>query len=203
MYIQSSGVWWEIKQQLLWFMWLMLLCACFVFRVKDIQSIYLDSTFYDSRFFRIPTRVSVWDEPAQRKKHLKHRIHLPVCEQEACLKGIMELVGKWISQSPYHVVWLNCKAAYGYEYLFTHLGEEFNTQVAHRWVHTHTHTHTMVNMHLILNIFGHILSASIQIHVNSLKMFQKMPDILSYLTTERRTQLHACRHPRVGLLLFT
>lgn len=55
-----------------------------------------------------------------------------MCEQEACLNGIMELVGKWISQSPYHVVWLNCKAAYGYEYLFTHLGEEFNTQVPRR-----------------------------------------------------------------------
>uniref|UniRef100_H3C527 Protein artemis n=1 Tax=Tetraodon nigroviridis TaxID=99883 RepID=H3C527_TETNG len=105
-------------------------------RVKDIQSIYLDSTFYDPKFFRIPTR-------------------------DACLKGIMELVGKWISQSPHHVAWLNCKAAYGYEYLFTHLGEEFNTQI----------------------------------HVNSLKMFKKMPDILNYLTTDRRTQ-HACRHPK-------
>lgn len=55
-----------------------------------------------------------------------------------CLSGISELVGKWITQSPYHVVWLNCKAAYGYEYLFTNLGEEFNTQV------THTHAHTRV-----------------------------------------------------------
>lgn len=52
-----------------------------------------------------------------------------VCVQEVCLNGILELIGNWISQSPYHVVWLNCKAAYGYEYLFTNLGEEFNTQV--------------------------------------------------------------------------
>lgn len=52
--------------------------------------------------------------------------------QEVCLKGISELVGNWISQSPYHVVWLNCKAAYGYEYLFTNLGEEFGTQVSRR-----------------------------------------------------------------------
>lgn len=57
--------------------------------------------------------------------------------QETCLNGILELVGNWISQSSYHVVWLNCKAAYGYEYLFTNLGEEFNTQVRHRYtLHT-------------------------------------------------------------------
>ncbi|KAF3705334.1 Protein artemis [Channa argus] len=106
-------------------------------RVKDIQSVYLDSTFYDPRFYQIPTR-------------------------EVCLSGILELVGNWISQSSYHVVWLNCKAAYGYEYLFTNLGEEFNTQI----------------------------------HVNSLSMFKRMPEILSYVTTDRRTQIHACRHPK-------
>uniref|UniRef100_I3JUH5 Protein artemis n=1 Tax=Oreochromis niloticus TaxID=8128 RepID=I3JUH5_ORENI len=106
-------------------------------RVKDIQSIYLDSTFYDPRFYQIPSR-------------------------EVCLSGISELVGKWIIQSPHHVVWLNCKAAYGYEYLFINLGEEFNTQI----------------------------------HVNTLAMFKKMPEILSYVTTNRRTQIHACRHPK-------
>uniref|UniRef100_A0A7N6B1Y8 Protein artemis n=1 Tax=Anabas testudineus TaxID=64144 RepID=A0A7N6B1Y8_ANATE len=106
-------------------------------RVKDIQSVYLDSTFYDPRFYQIPTR-------------------------EVCLKGILELVKNWISQSSHHVVWLNCKAAYGYEYLFTNLGDEFNTQI----------------------------------HVNSLSMFKKMPEILSYVTTDRRTQIHACRHPK-------
>ncbi|XP_024145899.1 protein artemis isoform X2 [Oryzias melastigma] len=106
-------------------------------RVKDIQSVYLDSTFYDPRFYQIPSR-------------------------EVCLKGISELVGNWISQSPYHVVWLNCKAAYGYEYLFTNLGEEFGTQI----------------------------------HVNSLAMFKKMPEILSYVTTDRGARIHACRHPK-------
>ncbi|RVE56511.1 hypothetical protein OJAV_G00221740 [Oryzias javanicus] len=106
-------------------------------RVKDIQSVYLDSTFYDPRFYQIPSR-------------------------EVCLKGISELVGGWIGRSPYHVVWLNCKAAYGYEYLFTNLGEEFGTQI----------------------------------HVNSLAMFKKMPEILSYLTTDRGARIHACRHPK-------
>ncbi|KAG7471772.1 hypothetical protein JOB18_048664 [Solea senegalensis] len=106
-------------------------------RVKDIHSVYLDSTFYDPRFYQIPTR-------------------------EVCLNGISELIRNWICQSSYHVVWLNCKAAYGYEYLFTNLGEEFNTQI----------------------------------HVNNLDMFKKMPEILSYVTTDRRTQIHACRHPK-------
>lgn len=49
--------------------------------------------------------------------------------QEACLAGIRKLVQDWICLSKYHVVWLNCKAAYGYEYLFTNLGQEFNSQV--------------------------------------------------------------------------
>lgn len=52
------------------------------------------------------------------------------CQGE-CLSGILELVRSWITRSPYHVVWLNCKAAYGYEYLFTNLSEEFGLQV--RW----------------------------------------------------------------------
>ncbi|CAL8322818.1 unnamed protein product [Lota lota] len=107
-------------------------------RVKDIQSVYLDTTFYDPRFYQIPSR-------------------------EACLSGIRELVSNWISKSAYHIVWLNCKAAYGYEYLFTNLGEEFNTQI----------------------------------HVNNLEMFKKMPEILSYLTTDRNVQIHACRYPKM------
>uniref|UniRef100_A0A8C1LBC5 Protein artemis n=1 Tax=Cyprinus carpio TaxID=7962 RepID=A0A8C1LBC5_CYPCA len=81
---------------------------------------------------------------------------------EACLAGIRQLVQDWICQSPYHVVWLNCKAAYGYEYLFTNLGQEFSSQI----------------------------------HVNSLDMFKKMPEILCHVTTDRATQIHACRHPK-------
>ncbi|XP_043823360.1 protein artemis isoform X3 [Dromiciops gliroides] len=73
-------------------------------RVKDIQSVYLDTTFCDPKYYQIPSRME-------------------------CLNGILELVRSWITLSPYHVVWLNCKAAYGYEYLFTNLSEEFGTQV--------------------------------------------------------------------------
>ncbi|XP_023671812.2 protein artemis-like isoform X2 [Paramormyrops kingsleyae] len=110
-------------------------------RVKDVQSVYLDTTFCDPKYFQIPSR-------------------------EDCLDGIKELVRSWISISTYHVIWLNCKAAYGYEYLFTHLSEEFGCQV----------------------------------HVNNLDMFRKMPDILCHVTTNRATQIHACRHPTVPSL---
>ncbi|XP_033259341.2 protein artemis isoform X2 [Orcinus orca] len=107
-------------------------------RVKDIQSVYLDTTFCDPKYYQIPSR-------------------------EECLHGILELVRSWITRSPYHVVWLSCKAAYGYEYLFTNLSEEFGVQV----------------------------------HVNKLDMFRNMPDILHHLTTDRDTQIHACRHPKI------
>ncbi|XP_045568388.1 protein artemis, partial [Salmo salar] len=106
-------------------------------RVKDIKSVYLDSTFYDPRFYQIPSR-------------------------ETCLHAIQDLVQDWISRSVRHTVWLNCKAAYGYEYLFTNLANEFHTQI----------------------------------HVNNLDMFKKMPEILSHVTTDRATQIHACRHPK-------
>ncbi|XP_057710659.1 protein artemis isoform X2 [Corythoichthys intestinalis] len=105
--------------------------------VKDIQSVYVDSTFFDPRFYQIPSR-------------------------EACVDAIVRLAGDWIARSARHAVWLNCKAAYGYEYLFARLAERFGTRV----------------------------------HVNNLLMFRRMPEILSYVTAERRTRLHACRHPK-------
>ncbi|XP_061845281.1 protein artemis isoform X2 [Colius striatus] len=106
-------------------------------RVKDIQSVYLDTTFCDPKFYHIPSR-------------------------EECLNGILELVRSWTSLTRYHVVWLNCKAAYGYEYLFINLSEELG----------------------------------IKVHVNKLDMFRNMPEILCHVTTDRHTQIHACRHPR-------
>ncbi|XP_066835863.1 protein artemis isoform X1 [Anser cygnoides] len=106
-------------------------------RVKDIQSVYLDTTFCDPKFYHIPSR-------------------------EECLNGILELARSWTSLSRYHIVWLNCKAAYGYEYLFINLSEELG----------------------------------IKVHVNKLDMFRNMPEILYHVTTDRHTQIHACRHPR-------
>ncbi|XP_071280154.1 protein artemis isoform X2 [Agelaius tricolor] len=106
-------------------------------RVKDIQSVYLDTTFCDPKFYHIPSR-------------------------EECLNGILELVRSWTSLSRNHVVWLNCKAAYGYEYLFINLSKELG----------------------------------IKVHTNKLDMFRNMPEILCHVTTDQRTQIHACRHPR-------
>ncbi|KAK3544580.1 hypothetical protein QTP86_017660 [Hemibagrus guttatus] len=113
-------------------------------RVKDIQSVYLDSTFYDPRFYQIPSRDLKWHaklpQPPQEVQPLLCLLNqlggvecpcevlTDVDPQEACLTGIRKLVQDWIYQSPYHVIWLNCKAAYGYEYLFTNLGQEFNSQ---------------------------------------------------------------------------
>uniref|UniRef100_A0A8D0ZWP7 Protein artemis n=1 Tax=Sus scrofa TaxID=9823 RepID=A0A8D0ZWP7_PIG len=141
--------------------------------------------FWEKRIVSIevetPTQISLIDEASgevlisgQQWNCLVYR-RLPIgkrrsCQngasalggQEECLRGILELVRSWITRSPYHVVWLNCKAAYGYEYLFTNLSEEFGVQV----------------------------------HVNKLDMFRNMPDILHHLTTDRGTQIHACRHPK-------
>ncbi|XP_064417980.1 protein artemis-like [Latimeria chalumnae] len=35
-----------------------------------------------------------------------------------------------------------------------------------------------------------------RVHVKKLDMFKKMPEILYHVTTDRNTQIHACRHPR-------
>ncbi|OXB58550.1 hypothetical protein ASZ78_007089 [Callipepla squamata] len=94
-----------------------------------------------------PTQISLEDETTG---------------EEECLNGILELVRSWTSLSRYHVVWLNCKAAYGYEYLFINLSEELG----------------------------------IKVHVNKLDMFKNMPEILYHITTDRYTQIHACRHPK-------
>uniref|UniRef100_A0A9J8APT8 DNA cross-link repair 1C, PSO2 homolog (S. cerevisiae) n=2 Tax=Cyprinus carpio carpio TaxID=630221 RepID=A0A9J8APT8_CYPCA len=103
---------------------------CLCCRVKDIQSVYIDTTFFDPKYHQIPSR-------------------------EACLTGISQLVQDWICQSPYHGVWLNCKADYGYEYLFT------NLEQAHRaWI-------------------------------CSKKCLK-----FCHMTTDRTTQIHACRHPK-------
>ncbi|XP_006066060.3 protein artemis isoform X2 [Bubalus bubalis] len=140
-------------------------------RVKDIQSVYLDTTFCDPKYYQIPSR-------------------------EECLRGIMELVRSWISRSRYHVVWLNCKAAYGYEYLFTNLSEEFGLQVDSSPLSQRgSPEHSLC--HLYLLPLGRMDSGkSPLVHVDKLDMFRNMPDILHHLTTDRDTQIHACRHPK-------
>ncbi|POI23113.1 hypothetical protein CIB84_013139 [Bambusicola thoracicus] len=40
-----------------------------------------------------------------------------------------------------------------------------------------------------------------RVHVNKLDMFKNMPEILYHITTDRYTQIHACRHPKVCIAL--
>ncbi|KAL7982764.1 hypothetical protein Chor_010362 [Crotalus horridus] len=41
------------------------------------------------------------------------------------------------------------------------------------------------------------------VHVNKLDMFKNMPEILYHVTTNRHTQIHACRHPRSSRCAFS
>lgn len=47
------------------------------------------------------------------------------------------------------------------------------------------------------NYYRHLFFFFFQVHVNKLDMFKNMPEILCHVTTDCRTQIHACRHPLV------
>ncbi|XP_014676788.1 PREDICTED: protein artemis-like, partial [Priapulus caudatus] len=73
-------------------------------RVKDIESLYVDTTFCIPEATHIATR----DESTA---------------------AIFSLVERWITQSKRHLVWLNCKSQYGYESLFIDLHRRFGMKV--------------------------------------------------------------------------
>ncbi|XP_041457763.1 protein artemis-like [Lytechinus variegatus] len=73
-------------------------------RVKDISSVYLDTTFCVPEAMFIPSREESKD-------------------------ALLDLVDRQISKSAGHMVKLNCKAKYGYEYLFVELSKTFNQKV--------------------------------------------------------------------------
>ncbi|XP_072038228.1 protein artemis-like isoform X2 [Amphiura filiformis] len=73
-------------------------------RVKDIQSVYLDTTFCIPQAMYIPSREQSRDV-------------------------LLELVQSQLQKSPLHMVRLACKARYGYEYLYVELSKEFNMKV--------------------------------------------------------------------------
>ncbi|XP_069895469.1 protein artemis-like [Dipodomys merriami] len=81
-----------------------------------------------------PTQVSLVDETTGEKKEIV-MILLPVSHCPGSVMGgghhlvFQELVQSWITRNLYHVVWLNCKAAHGYKYLFTKFGKELWSQV--------------------------------------------------------------------------
>ena len=69
-----------------------------------IDSLYVDTTFCVPEAFFIPGR----DESAD---------------------AVTSLVEEWISNSPRHVVVLNCRANLGYKHLFNVLATYFQTKV--------------------------------------------------------------------------
>ncbi|XP_019633360.1 PREDICTED: protein artemis-like [Branchiostoma belcheri] len=73
-------------------------------RPKDIQSLYVDTTFLVPEAKYIPSR-------------------------EDCCTALINLVQSWISRGSHYVVRLNCKAKYGYEYLFIELCRRFHMKV--------------------------------------------------------------------------
>ncbi|XP_030856288.1 protein artemis isoform X3 [Strongylocentrotus purpuratus] len=73
-------------------------------RVKDIISVYLDTTFCVPEAMYIPSRGESKD-------------------------ALLDLVDSHISKSAGHMVKLNCKAKYGYEYLFVELSKTFNQKI--------------------------------------------------------------------------
>ncbi|KAI8503564.1 Protein artemis [Branchiostoma belcheri] len=73
-------------------------------RPKDIQSLYVDTTFLVPEAKYIPSR-------------------------EDCCTALINLVQSWISRGSHYVVRLNCKAKYGYEYLFIELCRTFHMKV--------------------------------------------------------------------------
>ncbi|XP_022101098.1 protein artemis-like isoform X2 [Acanthaster planci] len=73
-------------------------------RIKDIKSVYVDTTFCVPEAMYIPSREQSRD-------------------------ALLNLVEKQIQKSPTHMVRLACKAKYGYEYLFVEISKEFNLKV--------------------------------------------------------------------------
>uniref|UniRef100_A0A8C4QCR2 Protein artemis n=1 Tax=Eptatretus burgeri TaxID=7764 RepID=A0A8C4QCR2_EPTBU len=73
-------------------------------KVKNIQSIYIDTTFCDPKLYHIPTR-------------------------ELCVEAIGKLAEEWLSRSSRHIVWLECNSSIGYEFLFVNIAQRLHTKV--------------------------------------------------------------------------
>ncbi|XP_072181650.1 protein artemis-like [Diadema setosum] len=73
-------------------------------RVKDVKSVYLDTTFCVPEALHIPSR-------------------------EASKDALLGLVERQITRSPGHMVKLACKAKYGYEFLFVEMSKTFHQKV--------------------------------------------------------------------------
>lgn len=72
--------------------------------IKDIKSIYIDTTFCLPKMNSLPTREQSRD-------------------------AIIELIERWFSRGPQYVVSLLCKGMYGFEYLLKEVAMHFKTKV--------------------------------------------------------------------------
>jgi len=80
--------------------------VCFCFRVKEIQSVYIDTTFCVPQAMFIPSR-------------------------EDTTNAAVDLIADWLSQGRGdHVVHLRYRADLGYENLFVRFSLEFNMKVS-------------------------------------------------------------------------
>ncbi|KAM7437994.1 Protein artemis [Porites harrisoni] len=72
--------------------------------IKDIKSIYIDTTFCLPKMKSLPTREQSRD-------------------------AIIELIDRWFSRGPEHVVSLLCKGMYGYEYLLKEVAMKYKMKI--------------------------------------------------------------------------
>ncbi|XP_005097870.1 protein artemis isoform X2 [Aplysia californica] len=72
--------------------------------VKNIRSMYVDTTFCISEAYHIPSRVQ-------------------------CVEATVGLVSAWLTNSPLHVVTISCPARYGHEHLLVELARQLETKV--------------------------------------------------------------------------
>jgi len=83
-----------------------LLLVCFYFRVKEIQSVYIDTTFCVPQAMFIPSR-------------------------EDTTNAAVDLIADWLSRSRGdHIIRLQYRADLGYENLFVRFSLEFNMKVS-------------------------------------------------------------------------
>lgn len=77
--------------------------------MKEIDSMYVDTTFCIPEAFYIPSR-------------------------DDCLSATASLVVAWLRRSPHHYVHVSSRTKYGHEPLLSHLAREAETQVWHPFI---------------------------------------------------------------------
>lgn len=74
------------------------------FRLKPLDSLYIDTTFCSENCMYLPTR-------------------------EQCLSEILKLVEEWLSKGPDYIVRFICPAQYAYEFVFVEIFKKLGEKV--------------------------------------------------------------------------